>query len=462
MKATLRAITLATAIFLSAGTDVSVLAQPVPHAADEAPDPNDGSVWEEPHGPPEDAPLRPRTWTRIIQVDDEAVGAATGANWTDAYPHLQDALAEAARSTKPVEIRVAQGVYRPDASSAHPEYAGDRIASFHLVDRVAIKGGYAGLGATDPNVRDISLYETILSGDLAGDDTPVLDPCDLLTEPTRAENSYAVVTAVPCSRSAVLDGFTISSGNAIGTNRHQVDQNGGGLVLSCYGADCCPSIRNCTFIGNCAYRGGAVYVIGARPELVNCKFLDNAAIEGGAILTSAWRDLEWHVSDCDFVIGGCVFANNYARDAGGAIHTGAGAPFKIEGSTFTKNFAGTGGALHDSVGANIAHCLFAHNVADQTGGAVYSDGYKLNVASCTFAGNTAPAGRALTCFTPVTTITNSIFWNGGDERHAEIHMGSITGMDLTHSNVQGGWPPGEGNIDVAPLFAPTRTAETSI
>jgi hypothetical protein len=329
---------------------------------------------------------------------------------------------------------------------------GDRGASFHLVDRVAIKGGYAGLGATDPYVRDIALYETILSGDLAGDDAPVLDPCDLLTEPTRAENSYAVVTGVPCSRSAVLDGFTISSGNAIATNRLEIDQNGAGLLLSCYGSDCCPSIRNCTFTGNCAYRGGAVYVIGARPALINCKFLDNAAIKGGAILTSAWRDPVWHISDCDFVVSECVFSGNYARDAGGTMHTTAGAPFTIDSSIFTKNFAGAGGAIRDSVGVNMANCLFAHNVADRTGGAVYSDGYKLDVASCTFAGNAAPAGRALTCFTPVTTIANSIFWNGGDERHAEIHMGSITGMDLTYSNVRGGWPD-EGNIDVDPLFA---------
>jgi len=27
----------------------------------------------------------PRTWTRIIHVDDDAVGAATGESWTDAY-----------------------------------------------------------------------------------------------------------------------------------------------------------------------------------------------------------------------------------------------------------------------------------------------------------------------------------------------------------------------------------------
>jgi len=388
-----------------------------------------------------------------IYVDADATGANDGSSWGDAYNYLQDALADANSAEKPVEIRVAQGIYRPDQGAGITP--GDREASFQLINGVAIKGSYAGLSEPGPDARDIDLYKTILSGDLAGDDVPVLDPADLLEEPTRAENSLAIVTAGPCSRSAVLDGFIISSGNAFGPEHHQVYQHGAGLLLSVYGAPCCPSIRNCTFVGNSAYYGGAVYLIGVQPELINCTFLDNAAIEGGAIGTDTWRSLAAPDSGtCESAVRGCTFTGNYAQNTGGAINTGVGSP-SIIGSTFTRNSAGTGGAIYSSGITSIANCLLIHNVADQEGGAIYSDGIRLDIISCTLSGNVAPAGTAMTCFTPFLTVTNMILWNGDGDVHrdGEIRIGAITGMNITYSNVNiwGGWP-GEGNIDVDPCF----------
>ena len=386
----------------------------------------------------------------IICVDDDAAGGGDGSSWSQAYRHLQDALADANDSEKPVEIRVAQGIYKPDRSSQHPDGTGDRNASFVLLDAVTILGGFAGLGSLDPNRRDFALYETVLSGDLAGDDVPIADPCDLFREPTRAENSLAVVTAGACSRSAVLDGFTIRSGNATRSARLDFAQRGGGLFLSYYGADCCPSIRDCTFSGNCAYHGGAVFTIGAGPEFIDCRFVGNVAAEGGAMATGAWRCPCF--STCDLAIRGCTFAGNYALNGGGAIDLGAGGPYTIESSRFMGNIAGSGGALHIAVEVHLVNCLFAGNVAHEQGGAVYCNGFRLDVASCTFADNAAPAGPATVCFCPQATIRNTIFWNGGDDRHAEIFIGEITGLDMSYCNVQGGWP-GEGNIHLDPLFA---------
>ena len=51
---------------------------------------------------------------RIIYVDANALGANNGSSWENAYKFLQDALADANSSVKPVEIRVSQGVYKPD------------------------------------------------------------------------------------------------------------------------------------------------------------------------------------------------------------------------------------------------------------------------------------------------------------------------------------------------------------
>ena len=193
-----------------------------------------------------------KTWGKVIYVDDDAPTGGDGVSWTMAYRFLQDALGKAEAWD---EIRVAQGIYKPDRSSAHPDGTGDRNASFCLLDGVAIRGGFAGVAMSDPDARDVVSYETILSGDLMGDDVSVLDPCDLLTEPTRADNSSAIVKAWACSRSTILDGFTITSGYAMGP--HDRVGVGAGLYLSgTTDSPCCPSIRNCTFLGNLAAGGG--------------------------------------------------------------------------------------------------------------------------------------------------------------------------------------------------------------
>jgi hypothetical protein len=130
------------------------------------------------------------TNAKTIYVDCDAAGANDGSSWADAYNYLQDALMFAAGGD---EIRVAQGVYKPDefVLSKRPNLG--REESFQLKNSVTLKGGYAGFGESDPDARDIVLYETILSGDLDRNDVDVSDPCDLLNDPTRAENSYHVV-----------------------------------------------------------------------------------------------------------------------------------------------------------------------------------------------------------------------------------------------------------------------------
>ena len=56
----------------------------------------------------------PFAYSKIFYVDDDAVGTIDGSSWQNAYTFLQDALAEAKITNKPVEIHVAQGIYKPD------------------------------------------------------------------------------------------------------------------------------------------------------------------------------------------------------------------------------------------------------------------------------------------------------------------------------------------------------------
>ncbi len=102
------------------------------------------------------------------------------------------------------------------------------------------------------------MNRTILSGDLNGDDasTSGLD-----------ENSYHVVTGSATGAQAVLDGFTITAGNA---NGGVLNDNGGGM-LNESGS---PTVRNCDFVGNvAAFAGGGMQNRFGQPTVINCVFL---------------------------------------------------------------------------------------------------------------------------------------------------------------------------------------------
>jgi fimbrial isopeptide formation D2 family protein len=218
----------------------------------------------------------------IIYVDANAPDCHSfykGTSWQCPYTNLQDALRYARAVLGPchsVEVRVADGTYEPDRNSANPNGSGDREATFVLINKVAIYGGYAGYGAPNPNARYPNVYETILSGDLNGNDVDVNDPCDLLTEPNRAENSYHVVTASDVNETAIIDGFTIAGGNANSGEADWSDNFGGGTYNS--GS---PTVRNCIFTGNSASSvGGGMYDSGTS-AITNCTFTKNSANSGG-------------------------------------------------------------------------------------------------------------------------------------------------------------------------------------
>ena len=217
------------------------------------------------------------TFGKTIYVDDDATGANNGSSWGNAYVYLQEALADANQAEKPVEIRVAQGIYKPDGGIvAIPEFAWRKL-SFQLINGVILKGGYGGLGRIDSNERIIELYETILSGDLNGDDVEVADLCDLLDEPTRTDNSYHVVSSNWTDANTVLDGFTITGGNANGT---EPNNYGGGL----YNLQSDLTLVNCNFHHNTAISsGGAIYNSSGHPLLDSCIFRCNHASGGGAV-----------------------------------------------------------------------------------------------------------------------------------------------------------------------------------
>jgi len=420
---------------------------------------------------------------KTIYVDANALGANNGSSWADAYRFLQDALADANSSDKPVEIWVAQGIYRPDRSSTEPNGTGDREATFQLINGVTIKGGYAGFGQPYPDEQNVSKYETILSGDLNGNDIEVSDPRDLLTEPTRNENSYHVVTAVENDATAVFDGCIIRGGNANGEyywgefSDHYV---GGGM----YNYKSSLSVMNCRFLSNSGRWGGAIYNSYSDPTLLNCSFTANSAYgfywiidlyggAGGAICNSLFSEP---------VLINCSFIGNWAWLGGGVYSTicASDKALVISDSTFCGNFAELGGGGMWGCGAELSHCVFKQNEAGGWGGAMFIDGDTnltnclftgnsayvggvsyayddLTVSNCTFGGNRAHYVGGISSNEGYTVVTNSIFWENTDSAGAgeSAEIGTWEPPTINYCCILGwtGDLGGIGNIGDDPCFA---------
>jgi len=248
--------------------------------------------------------LCPSSEAKIIYVDNNAAGLNDGSSWMSAYVYLQDALADASSTEEPVEVRVAQGIYKPDEGTGVAR--GDREATFQLINGVTLKGGYGGSTETDPNTRDIELYKTILSGDLNDDDAEVVFPPNLLAEPTRAENSYHVVTGSGTDETAMLDGFTITGGNA-SRDEWQANSSGGGM--NNYSGR--PTVAYCIFTGNSAVRyGGGIYnYLDSNPKIANCVFIANSASDGGGVCDE----------NSSPMLSNCTFMGNRADWGAGAM-----------------------------------------------------------------------------------------------------------------------------------------------
>jgi parallel beta-helix repeat protein len=368
--------------------------------------------------------LCPFTYGKVIYVDDDAGGLNDGSSWQNAYTFLQDALAEANSAEKPVEIRVAQGIYKPDIGAN--QTAGDREATFQLISGVTLKGSYAGFSEPNPNTRDVSFNKTILSGDLNGNDLEVTDPYNLPNEPTRSENSCRVVTGSGTDMTAVLDGFTITAGNADGSNQQF---EGGGMYISSGS----PTLTDCTFSGNSALRGGGVFNWeNSNPTLTNCTFFGNQAQSGGAIENNFTSSP---------MLTNCSFTNNSA-ESGGGMYNGNSSNPKLVDCTFSRNRAKLGGGMINDwlTSPTLTNCTFNDNSTDYWGGGMTNlDCTAPILTDCTFSRN---SGIGLYNKNSSPVLKNCIFSENSGGMYNED-----SNLTLTNCAFSGNSSGGISNLD---------------
>jgi hypothetical protein len=363
---------------------------------------------------------------KIIYVDDDAPAPGDGSSWRTAYKYLQDALADAKAAEKPVEIRVAQGIYRPDRSIGQPEGTRDRWATFRLLDRVTTRGGFAGVGAPDPNARDVGLYPSILSGDLAGNDIPLVNPLDAQGEPTRADNCHHVVTwdehyTKLIGLGTTLDGFVVTGGYAfrykasgsIPDETTPPEHRGAGLyVFGPREQTTAMAVRDCTFTDNYAEATGGVVYCYYMGELTfrGCVFSRNGTHQRAAALCGI---------DSKVQLDDCQFKYNRVGEVCGAVYVGL-CDVALTDCILEGNTAGGfhGGLKVDNSTVRFTRCDLVRNRAESLDGAgavsIIGSGACVQFRDCRFVSNTTPGrgGAVMTWSGATTALTNC--WFGGN------------------------------------------------
>ncbi|MGH7243279.1 MAG: choice-of-anchor Q domain-containing protein [Phycisphaerales bacterium] len=266
----------------------------------------------------------------VIYVNAGAAPGGNGSSWATARNDLQAALSAAQSGD---EVWVAQGVYKP-----HPT---DRAVSFELKSGVAIYGGFTGV--EDSLLQRSPANTSTLSGEINAGGS--------------SDNSYHVVHASNVSASALLDGFLITSGQALGGAGFASGYGGGLYVDATLGLS--PTLRGLTFSNNAALAsGGALYCSGGSLSLERCFFFGNrisgSSGVGGAIGLGS-------IAGVDLTVANCVFAQNFtlAAAGGGAIYANGGALVNVISSTFYNNSAPVGSVLAGApASATFSNCVF--------------------------------------------------------------------------------------------------------
>lgn len=294
---------------------------------------------------------------------------------------------------------------------------------------------------TGPGNRDISFHGKAIA---------VLsengwDYCVIDCQGSEAENHQAFLFLNGETNTSQLIGFTIS-------NSYQSDYSAQGGAIYIVGA--APEISQCRFksnftkdkgaaiyaenasglmildsgfnenVADFSTGGSAVYVKESSVEISGCEFTQNVISgysgQGGCV--AGWYNTAMVIQDCTFD------SNQTTGDwcVAGAVMT-YNSNATISTCVFTGNSSSVySGAIDVRGAADISNCTFLGNRAGQRGGAVYfEENSSGSVTGCTFENNTADLGGGL-CFSESTIVI------GGAESNANTFTGNFagTGADI--------------------------------
>ena len=348
-----------------------------------------------------------------IYVNASASGANDGTSWADAYTALEDALADDSEE----EVWIAAGTYVPGGG------ADDYESAFDISINKQLYGGFAG-NETSLEDRDLEANETILSGDVAGDDTAG-DFETGKTDNRRHVITVSVVDTIPddaFESNVVFDGLIIEGGNTEADTDLDLPFVSGGGIYSIVNID----VNACIFRNNYAARGASIFLAG---NVDNSSFNLSVFEENRCTAQSAGiavRNAEnISVTECYFgnnqttrgtfyplrcnnvTVSDCVFENNttIAEDAfGGALFNWNSSNYSLIDCDFIGNSAGNGGCMYVDYrefenppidNFVVEGCTFEDNAALDFGGAAfYFWNTSFTMTDCEYSGSTSAGSAA--------------------------------------------------------------------
>jgi hypothetical protein len=345
----------------------------------------------------------------LIYVDIDAPPGGNGSSWGTAYNNLQVALAFRLDHHAEIdEIWVAEGVYTPvwSGSGYHPT-----AQYFKITEGVRMRGGFVGTESF-LSERDLSLHETVLSGDLHSDDV----------FPNGMEDNSWNIMVLQGADNALVDGFTIRGGNTSQLG----NVSGAGMLIW-------PSqnfvISRCKIVNNrAAYWGGGVHLTSwpsgpiLSGDFLNCVIADNLAMGGTASLgqKGGGIGISGHIASNSVVrFVNCEITGNHAADSGGGIHVEDGS------------------------------C-------------------QLQILASTIHGNTSTGGvGGIESGSTTLSVHGSILWGNTSASGVPAHSGQLGGLlasqDVRLSCVEGATVfPGAGNINLPPMFVNEGTGDLAL
>lgn len=272
-------------------------------------------------------------------------------------------------------------------------------------------------------------------------------------------NSTSYGGGLYCLELATLNGCSISNNTSYTASSSESEYAYGGGICG-FGS---LILNNCIFQNNVALKyishygtfGGGIYSKASVLTNTNCSFLNNTADYGGAICHKP------EFSGSNFSISNCSLNNNIGRRYGGGICNYGNtwttinptySTINIKNCIFSKNIAPNGAGIANlDVFPTIVNTLFAKNIADTFGGAIYNTGTNdtgsiPRIINCTIVQNKAlnGGGAIYNEHNSVSEITNTILWSNNTGIANDTTSSSIRRYSL----VQG--MPGslsEHNID---------------
>lgn len=393
----------------------------------------------------------------IIYVNKHVTGGdSTGRNWENATPELADALEHARTYPQNInEIWVAKGTYNPLYNPLSNTGEDKSDNAFMLVKNINLHGGFEG--------NETTLEERILPDTGAGENGSVL------SGNMGGYSVYHILVAASDIGNVTVSGFTFTGGNANGSGSadaavgYAIERNGGGALFIYTNNNSELRLQNCTFTGNNAAYGGAIYnEVGSQTVVDRCIFDSNAVTDNGGAIYNYAANID--------ILDTKVSNNSATREGGGFFNGRVASQAFVSGCIFTGNTAGNlGGGIHSTGAFTAVNSLLDNNECTTGSGGAFDFYGNATLVNLTIADNTAAvAGSGINVRSGTINLQNSILHNNENDNIIFVSNANakVVNMDycaLNDATLPAGVTAGEGNLlAIDPLFTNAANGDYSL